>query len=109
VADAGETGRFDGVRALDGGWLETALADIGLTASYQHGLAETLDEVTAGGFRGRTDSASERCRDRTNRARRLAHAAEVDLLHPEAQDWSRDPLAEVLTSDRPTISQIHKV
>jgi uncharacterized protein (DUF1015 family) len=41
-------GLFDGVRALDGGWLETALADIGLTVSYQHGLAETLAEVDSG-------------------------------------------------------------
>jgi uncharacterized protein (DUF1015 family) len=41
-------GRFDGVRALDGGWLETALADIPLTVTYQHGLAETLDEVDSG-------------------------------------------------------------
>jgi uncharacterized protein (DUF1015 family) len=41
-------GRFDGVRALDGGWLETALADIALTVSYQHGLTETLDEVDSG-------------------------------------------------------------
>jgi uncharacterized protein (DUF1015 family) len=41
-------GRFDGVRALDGGWLETALADVPLTVSYQHGLDETLDEVDNG-------------------------------------------------------------
>jgi uncharacterized protein (DUF1015 family) len=41
-------GRFDGVRPLDGGWLETALADIPLTVSYQHGLDETLDEVDSG-------------------------------------------------------------
>ena len=41
-------GRFDGVRPLDGGWLETALADIPLTVSYQHGLAETLQEVDGG-------------------------------------------------------------
>jgi len=40
--------RFDGVRPLDGGWLETALADIPLTVSYQHGLAETLQEVDGG-------------------------------------------------------------
>jgi uncharacterized protein (DUF1015 family) len=38
-------GRFDGIRALDGGWLETALADVPLTVSYQHGLDETLREV----------------------------------------------------------------
>jgi uncharacterized protein (DUF1015 family) len=41
-------GRFDGVRALDGGWLETALADVPLTVSYQHGLEETLTEVDSG-------------------------------------------------------------
>jgi len=40
--------RFDGVRPLDGGWLETALADVPLTLSYQHGLAETLQEVDGG-------------------------------------------------------------
>jgi len=42
------SGRFDGVRALDGGWLETALADVPLTVSYQHGLEETLREVDGG-------------------------------------------------------------
>ena len=41
-------GRFDGVRALDGGWLETALADLPLTVTYQHGLDETLSQVENG-------------------------------------------------------------
>ena len=41
-------GRFDGVRALDGGWLETALADLSLTVTYQHGLDETLSQVENG-------------------------------------------------------------
>jgi uncharacterized protein (DUF1015 family) len=41
-------GRFDGIRQLDGGWLETALADVPLTVSYQHGLEETLSEVDSG-------------------------------------------------------------
>jgi uncharacterized protein (DUF1015 family) len=41
-------GRFDGVRALDGGWLETALADVSLKVSYQHGFEETLLEVDSG-------------------------------------------------------------
>lgn len=41
-------GRFDGVRQLDGGWLETALADTPLTVNYQHGLEETLAEVDSG-------------------------------------------------------------
>jgi uncharacterized protein (DUF1015 family) len=38
-------GRFEGVRPLDGGWLETALADLPLTVSYQPGLDETLEHV----------------------------------------------------------------
>jgi uncharacterized protein (DUF1015 family) len=41
-------GRFDGVRPLDGGWLETALADVPLEVSYQHGLEETLNQVDNG-------------------------------------------------------------
>jgi uncharacterized protein (DUF1015 family) len=41
-------GRFDGVRALDGGWLETALADVPLTVTYQHGLDEALNQVDSG-------------------------------------------------------------
>jgi uncharacterized protein (DUF1015 family) len=41
-------GRFEGVRALDGAWLETALADVPLSVTYQHGLAEALAEVEAG-------------------------------------------------------------
>ena len=39
---------FDQIRALDGAWLETALADVPTTVSYQHGLAETLAEVDSG-------------------------------------------------------------
>ena len=44
-------GRFDGVRALDGAWLETALGDVP-DVTYQHGLAETLAAVDAGAGRG---------------------------------------------------------
>jgi uncharacterized protein (DUF1015 family) len=40
--------QFEQIRALDGAWLETALADVAATVSYQHGLAETLAEVDAG-------------------------------------------------------------
>ena len=43
-----EPGRFDGVRALDGAWLETALADVALEVTYQHGLDETLTEIDDG-------------------------------------------------------------
>jgi uncharacterized protein (DUF1015 family) len=41
-------GRFDGVRALDGGWLETALADVPVAVSYQHGLEEAIWGVESG-------------------------------------------------------------
>ncbi|MDR0436110.1 MAG: DUF1015 domain-containing protein [Propionibacteriaceae bacterium] len=35
-------GAFDGVRALDGAWLEHALTETGVEVSYQHGLSEVL-------------------------------------------------------------------
>lgn len=39
---------FDGVRALDGAWLEHALVEVPATVTYQHGLAETLAAVDFG-------------------------------------------------------------
>jgi uncharacterized protein (DUF1015 family) len=39
---------FEGVRPLDGLWLETALAGLNPTVSYQHGLEASLAEVAAG-------------------------------------------------------------
>ena len=41
-------GAFDDVRPLDGEWLEAALADVPASVVYQHGLEETLAEVTNG-------------------------------------------------------------
>jgi uncharacterized protein (DUF1015 family) len=41
-------GAFDGVRSVDGAWLEAALADFGASVAYQHGLDETLAEVAKG-------------------------------------------------------------
>jgi len=39
-------GAFDGIRALDGAWLEHALADVpGLQVTYQHGLPEVVKAV----------------------------------------------------------------
>lgn len=38
-------GAFDGVRALDGVWLETALAGLDVTTAYRHGLDPVLDAV----------------------------------------------------------------
>ena len=46
-------GAFDGVRSLDGAWLETALEGVAARTSYQHGLDETLAAVAA----GRADAA----------------------------------------------------
>ncbi len=41
-------GAFDGVRAIDGAWLEHALAGVPAEVTYQHGLDETVAAVTAG-------------------------------------------------------------
>jgi uncharacterized protein (DUF1015 family) len=41
-------GAFDEVRALDGAWLEHALAGSAAQVDYQHGLAETVDLVGSG-------------------------------------------------------------
>jgi hypothetical protein len=44
-------GAFDGVRSLDGAWLEHALEGAGATVTYQHGLDEVVHAVTSGGAR----------------------------------------------------------
>ena len=41
-------GAFDGVRALDGAWLETALDGTAAEVTYQHGLDEVLAAVASG-------------------------------------------------------------
>ncbi len=41
-------GAFDGVRPLDGVWLEHALAGVPIDVTYQHGLDETLAAVECG-------------------------------------------------------------
>lgn len=40
-------GAFDGVRALDGAWLEHVLAGSPATVAYQHGIAELRELMTA--------------------------------------------------------------
>ena len=45
-----EPGAFEGVRNLDGSWLETALAGIDAEVTYQHGLTEMLDRVSGGEY-----------------------------------------------------------
>lgn len=41
-------GAFDGVRALDGAWLEHVLAGLELEVTYQHGVDEVVEAVTSG-------------------------------------------------------------
>jgi uncharacterized protein (DUF1015 family) len=43
-------GAFDGVRNLDGVWLETALTGIDADITYQHGLPEMLDCMATGTY-----------------------------------------------------------
>lgn len=50
-------GAFDGVRALDGAWLEHALAGSRAEVSYQHGLAEVLTELKGSGGSSRHTAA----------------------------------------------------
>ena len=42
-------GAFDSVRALDGAWLEHALANLDHRVAYQHGVDHVVDAVTSGG------------------------------------------------------------
>jgi uncharacterized protein (DUF1015 family) len=42
------SGAFDGVRPLDGAWLEHALAEPAHSVSYQHGVDHVVDAVTSG-------------------------------------------------------------
>ena len=85
-----QLGRFEGVRALDGAWLETALSDVAARVSYQHGLSEVLAELDAGragaGVLIRPVSVPEIERPRHAK---LVDATEIDLLHPQAQDRFR--------------------
>ncbi len=41
-------GAFDGVRSLDGAWLEHVLADVDHEVTYQHGIDNVVDAVTSG-------------------------------------------------------------
>ncbi|MCL1898721.1 MAG: DUF1015 domain-containing protein [Micrococcales bacterium] len=41
---------FQGVRALDGAYLEHALSGLGVQVTYQHGLSQTQAEVTSGRY-----------------------------------------------------------
>ena len=45
-------GAFDGVRALDGAWLETALEGVAHEVTYQHGIDEVVDAVRSGAATG---------------------------------------------------------
>ena len=78
-------GAFDGVRALDGAWLEHALAG---TAGRGHVPARPRRGAgrrhRRRRRRRRADPPGQHRRDRAHRPRGRADAAEVDVLHPEA-------------------------
>ena len=90
---------FAGVRALDGAYLEHALAGCGrrrqpIDVSYQHGVQNVVDLLAAGD----ADAAvlirpTEHRRDPAHRRRAPADAAEVDVLHAEAAHRPGDPAA----------------
>ncbi|WP_420453684.1 DUF1015 family protein [Ilumatobacter sp.] len=44
-------GAFDGVRALDGAWLEHLLSGVDHTVTYQHGVERVVEEVAGGDAR----------------------------------------------------------
>ena len=46
------SGAFDGVRALDGVWLEHVLADTPHSVTYQHGVDRAVDAVESGAAAG---------------------------------------------------------
>ncbi len=41
-------GAFDGIRSLDGAWLEHALAEVAHSVTYQHGVDHVVGAVTSG-------------------------------------------------------------
>lgn len=45
-------GAFDGVRSLDGAWLEHVLSDLAHTVSYQHGVDNVVEAVASGAAAG---------------------------------------------------------
>lgn len=51
------TGAFEGVRDLDGAWLEHALAGSQAKVSYQHGLDQVLDQLKGSGPIGKPAGA----------------------------------------------------
>ena len=95
---APRAGAFDGVRALDGLWLETALADVSHGVSYQHGVDLVVDAVRAGDAVAavliRPVSVAEIERTGTRRA---PDASEVDVLHSQAAHGSGDPLGRLIS------------
>ena len=98
-------GAFDGVRSLDGAWLEHALADVEHAVTYQHGVDNVVDAVMSGAATAavliRPVSVAEI--ERTAREG-AADAAEVDVLHAEAPDRSGGAQPRLMRRLRPARS-----
>ncbi len=84
-------GAFEGLRALDGLWLEHLLDDTTADVTYQHGIHElytlmTTDDSVTAAVLIRPVGVDEI--ERTA-LRGAADAAEIDVLHTQAVDRSR--------------------
>ena len=104
-----QPGAFDGLRALDGLWLEETLAGTTAEVTYQHGLDQTVAAVRRGDATAavliRPVSVEEirRTAEKDPRSARGGppHAAQVDLLHPEAPYRPGDPRPRATGLGRP--------
>ena len=76
---------FDGVRALDGAYLEHALADrSSVEVSYQHGVQQRARPVGGGrGRRGRADPPDQHRRDPAHRDERLLMPPKSTFFTPK--------------------------
>ena len=82
---------FDGVRDLDGAYLEHALDGFDHEVAYQHGVTEVTELVTSGAVAAAVlIRPTGHHRDPPHRRRAPADAAEVDVLHPQAAHRAGD-------------------
>ncbi len=92
-------GAFDGMRAIDGAWLESALGQLPADVDLPARARRDDRSGTAGRRRRRrADPARQRRRDPAHSPRGPADAAEVDVLHAEAAHRLRHPHAVIAAS-----------
>ena len=87
-------GGFDGVRALDGAWLEHALDGVGRSSvdlPARRRRTSSTRSASGDADAGRADPSDRHRRDPAHGRRAAADAAEVDVLHAEAAHRPGDP------------------